>query len=270
MKKVDSIVAYNEILNIFHGSKYETNAYFLEEDIKTLISENGLFFERFADNLLLFEYIKPFNFFKVYYYLKNLSFPLNIKTDTALVMEIPYRGLKNFPSTVVDYLNDSGFESHINRELLALNRPKLEDINIPNSEFTFSIVKDQRWSKTIMEAIKNAFDLYTGDIITIEEAINSIQNNQILGVFKDGDLAGFIKFYIKNKVSWIGHLIVLPEYKGIGIGKTLVSSYLRMQIGQGINNFQLWVVSDNNAAIKLYTNFGYKPTNKNSISLIKK
>ena len=83
MKKVDSIVAYNEILNIFHGSKYETNAYFLEEDIKTLISENGLFFERFADNLLLFEYIKPFNFFKVYYYLKNLSFPLNIKTDTA-------------------------------------------------------------------------------------------------------------------------------------------------------------------------------------------
>lgn len=269
MKKINSLDQFNSILNSFEGVKFYTNAYFFEEELIRLIDSQQLFFEEFSDNLLLYLYKEDLNFYQLFYYLKDLNDPIDILNNSSIVMEIPYRGAKNFPAVVVEFWNKSGFKKHINRDLLGLNKPQLSDFNDCNSTIIYSVIDDLDQAEIIYNSIRNTFDLFTGDMLTIDEITISIEKKEIVGAYKDGVLTGFIKFYDKNKVSWIGHLVVLPEYGGKGIGKSLVAYYLKTRTEQGFSNFQQWVISDNHAALKLYSNFGFKFTNKNSISLLK-
>lgn len=269
MKKIESLEELNSILKVFEGLKYDTNAYFFEKELLRLIHHNKLFFKSYDKNLLLYVYNDEVNFYEVYYYIKDRSIPVNILDNSSFVMEIPYRGAKNFPIALVEYWNKSGFENHINRDLLGLNKPDVNSFIFSTSDIDYLIIDDIEQVGNIYNSIRDTFDLYTGDILTIDEVRVSIENKEIVGAYKDGNLAGFIKFYEKNKVSWIGHLVVFPEYGGNGIGKNLVGYYLTLRTRQGFNNFQQWVISNNKAALKLYNNFGFKFTNKNSISLLK-
>lgn len=269
MKKIDSIEELNSILKSFEGFKFHTNSYFFEQELIRLIDSQQLFYERFSDNLILYIYKKDFNFYELFYYLKDLNGPMGISCNSSIVMEIPYRGAKNFPKIVVDYWNNSGFVNHINRDLLGLTKPIISNFSVLNSNIVYLTIDNLDEAEIVYTSIRDTFDLFTGDMLTINEIKVSIEKKEIIGAYKNGTLTGFIKFYDKNKVSWIGHLVVLPKYGGEGIGKDLVAYYLKFRTEQGFTNFQQWVISDNAAALKLYSNFGFKFTNKNSISLLK-
>lgn len=269
MKRIESVSALNNILEHFEGTKTITNAYFFENELNKLISSRLLYFQLYGNNLLIYKYIKDLDFFKVYFYLKDISSPIDIVENDVLVMEIPYRGSKNYPISIVDFWNNSGFNTHINRDLLGLIRPDITNFSLPNPKFEYLFIDNINLARLIYESIRNAFDKFTGDILSISEVISAIQNKEIIGAFKKGELAGFIRFYSKNKVSWIGHLVVLPKHMGKGVGKSLVTHYLATRSSQGFINFQQWVVSNNEAALKLYSYFGFKSINKSSISLLK-
>lgn len=269
MRKIDSIIALNTRLELLEGSKFSTNAYFFHDELISLINSKSLYFQSFGTNLLIYKYVKELGFFEVYYYIKDIVFPIDIVDNEVFVMEIPYRGIRNFPSEIVEFWQKSGFVAHINRDLFGLVRPDTSEFVLPNPEFEYTFVDNLNSVDLIFESIKNTFDKFTGDILTRDEVVSALNNNEIVGAYKNAKLAGFIRFYAKNKVSWIGHLVVLPSYMGKGIGKSLVAHYLKIRSEQGFTIFQQWVVSDNTAALKLYSYFGFKSTNKSSISLLK-
>lgn len=270
MNKIESIELLTEILKPFDGIKYGTNAYFFEDELIRIIKDEQLSFEIFTENVVLYKHREQSDFYEVYYYLIDYSSQIIISDSASFVMEIPYRGASNFPSSIVELWNRSGFKTHINRALLSLNKPQLGNSIEYKSTLQHYLIEDFSQSEFICDAIRSTFDLFTGDILSISEVENSIKNQEILGAYESGKLVGFLRFYDKNRISWIGHLVVLPEYIGKGIGKSLVANYLKIRTEQGFTNFQQWVISDNEAALKLYANFGFKFTNKNSISLLKK
>lgn len=269
MKKINSFSELSGILELFEGHKYFTNAYFFGDELNRLIQSGILYFDLSDKNLLLYKYLAEAGCFEVYYYITDTSSTVNIPNDAQFVMEIPYRS-NDFPSAIVAFWEKSGFEKHINRDLLGLIRPNVSEIVLPNPEFEYKLFDNLNLANLIYDSIKSTFDNYTGDILSIDEVISSLKNQEIVAAFEGEKLAGFIRFYTKNKVSWIGHLVVLPEYNGKGIGKSLVAHYLKIRSEQGFANFQQWVISDNVNALKLYSHFGFKPNNKSSISLLKK
>lgn len=269
MKKISEVLELSGILEPFEGHKYITNAYFFGNELTRLIQSEVLFSESFGNNLLLYKYLEEADCFEVYYYIKDCAASITISHSAKFVIEIPYRSY-DFPLPVIEFWQKSGFDKHINRDLLGLIRPNVSELVIPNSEFEYKLVNNLNLANLICDSIKCTFDNYTGDILTLDEVVDSLKNQEIAGAFKDGELAGFIRFYTKSKVSWIGHLVVLSEYKGKGIGKSLVAYYLKLRSEQGFANFQQWVISNNENALKLYSYFGFKPNNKSSISLLKK
>ncbi len=90
----------------------------------------------------------------------------------------------------------------------------------------------------------------------------------IAGVFvaKVGsEIVGFVasdgNWYSKREGKVVGaihELVVLPEYRGTGIGKALVNRALEYFKERGLDTAELWVGDENEHAIDFYKSFHFK------------
>lgn len=269
MIKIKSFSELKKLL-VHGGNSSLSNNYLFPNELTKLIDNGRLYYINYGNNLFLLKSRFDDDFFEVYYFINDEQIKYDFKLKLPLVIEIPFRGNTNFPQQDVDYLLKLDFKLHIKRDLFVLNALNFsfKEVFVLNSKV--DILKDISYAVMITDIIKYTFDYYTGDILTVNEVTNAIINNEILVVYQGDYFAGFLRYYIKNKVSWIGHIVVLDEFSGKGLGKQLVYEYLNYQKLKGIHTFQHWVVSDNSQARKLYEYFGFSKMNKSSISLIKK
>lgn len=56
------------------------------------------------------------------------------------------------------------------------------------------------------------------------------------------------------------YFIFLPEYRGIGLGKYLMQQFLAFMMEKGIKKAYLWTTEEQQAAMALYTRFGFQLT----------
>ena len=64
--------------------------------------------------------------------------------------------------------------------------------------------------------------------------------------------------YLKHKEhSYLGFMYVVPEHRGKGINKKIVSALEAWSISKGVTEMQLEVYVENKAAIKAYEKSGY-------------
>ncbi len=271
MKKIESKIQLDELIAKFDGQKYKTNCFLLGSDFDNLILKSRLFYISEESVLFLIVKNEHFEFLNFYYYIKENAGFFDLKNDLPLVLELPFRG-PNPPEFEIEFLRKIGFKEHILRYLMGLNLRLIEEYSEKNVHLNGSrieVITQTELSESIEEGIKNAFDYYTGDQLTKDQVEDCIKNGLILGVFKNSELAGFLRFYIKNNVSWIGHIVVFREFSGFGFGNLLVDYYLNYNLIKGIKTFNHWVVRDNIVAEKMYNKFGFKNLNKYSLSLIK-
>jgi len=269
MNLIKSVSNLQWLLNRVNAKKPLTNCYLYGNDFSKLVIDGLLYYQNDGENLFIFKKNSNFLFFEIYFYLVEERCLSEIKCTQPLVAEIPYRGSFKFPHREINILTKYGFSQHINRDLFFLNKPDLSNVNLSTSNFKTVILNDKDLAVVLASKILESFDYYTGDVLSTSDLSNSIENCEILALYRDDVIAGFLRFYLKNNVSWIGHIVVLNGFEGQGLGKLLVFDYLRHQTENGINYFQHWVVSTNYAAIKLYEYFGFKKMNKSSISLLK-
>lgn len=78
----------------------------------------------------------------------------------------------------------------------------------------------------------------------------------------DGQLAGFA-FYFFNYSTWVGRpgiyledLFVLPEFRGLGIGKALLKKVAAIAVEKGCQRLQWEVLDWNTPAIEFYRAMG--------------
>lgn len=84
-----------------------------------------------------------------------------------------------------------------------------------------------------------------------------------LGSPVSGSIVGYVVGdVVPNHGRSLGHvkdLAVRPNYRGEGIGSALLGRALRLLSSQGVSTVKLEVRPSNDAALSLYTRFGFEP-----------
>ncbi len=102
----------------------------------------------------------------------------------------------------------------------------------------------------------------------VESYIRWLMKRDPEGVWKaelNGKAVGFIavdsNWYSKREnknVGAIHEVVVLPEYRGMGIGTRLVKEAIEYFKRKGLDLAELWVGDENDGARKLYEKFGFE------------
>ena len=99
----------------------------------------------------------------------------------------------------------------------------------------------------------------------VSERIKPTEDKFVLGAFaEDGSLIGIVAFVresglkVKHKGNIFG-MYVAPEARGCGIGKALLLELVKKaRACEGLEHINLTVVSNNEAAVKLYRSVGFE------------
>lgn len=96
--------------------------------------------------------------------------------------------------------------------------------------------------------------------------LKSINSNEkfLLGCFDDKKLVGYSFGWIEerppvlevSKIGCLSDIIVLPEYRGRGIGRKMIKLFFEWCKKQGVKNVQLQVL-EKKEAINFYTRLGF-------------
>jgi GNAT superfamily N-acetyltransferase len=87
----------------------------------------------------------------------------------------------------------------------------------------------------------------------------------------DGQVVGFVVWFL-NYSTWTGthgiyieDLFVLPEYRGNGYGKALLTHLAQLCVDRGYHRLQWWVLNWNKPSIEFYKSLGAKPMDEWSV-----
>lgn len=268
MKRILTIDVFETLLTTYNQMGVVTNFYMLKDEYSKHIHAQGLFFHLDGQNLYI--YLSKQGFVKLFYFINDLNRSYSLDNiSQSLVLEIVYRGEKQYPQKHIEFWKSCGFEMHLSRDCYFLKNKEFtselvdSDIRIECAKFENELL----YAKKLME---ENLDQYTGDQLTMEE-IQYFANENLLYIAYEGEQpCGMLQAAFKNGVFWLGHIVVDANYRGKGIAKVLVEHYLNQGIKRNCNQFQLWVIQDNTPAVQLYQKFGFKYLNRSTCSMLKK
>jgi len=73
----------------------------------------------------------------------------------------------------------------------------------------------------------------------------------------ENKMVGFILLMNRGESAQLRYFILAPEYRGIGLGKKLMSLYMDFLKQAGYTSSYLWTTSELPAAISLYKKYGF-------------
>lgn len=79
----------------------------------------------------------------------------------------------------------------------------------------------------------------------------------------ENKVIGFILLMHRdNSVAQLRYFYLEPEYRGIGLGKKLLSLYMEFLRAKGYRSAYLWTTHEQQAAASLYRQYGFRLTNE--------
>lgn len=269
MKKLADFAELQSLLKPYEEGAAYTNQYMLPDELKEHINKGKLHFHNDDNCLLLL--VDRGEFYRAYYYLKSVEYDFSVSFDKPIVQEILYRGPRRFPQEEVQFWNKSGFENYIGRDCYFLKPPdEPQSLFKEESHVTVDYLSRDGYILDAQNMIIDYLDTYTGDMLSYDDLRNYAMRSELYGVFIHDKLAGILQAELKNKVFWLGHMVVKSEFRGLGLSKVLLKKYLQDGMQRNCRQFQLWVINDNKPAVALYKNHGFKYLNKSTLSLLKK
>lgn len=266
-EKINSLEQLDQLLAHYSVKSTVTNNYLLKDEYEQLISEEKLFVQEGNKNIY-FLVLKE-GFFRLYYHLNQIIEPVQFDIDMPTVLEIIYRGKKNYPSDIASFWNKNGFKTHLTRDNLSLTAT---NINLLKPSYTDIRIESRSDEQTVLE-VKKLFDrdldLYTGDRMSTREIQEHANAGGLLCAY-DGDLfVGSLQYEIKNKIVWLGHIAVTEAARGKGVAKHLINHYIEENRGDDRTRYQLWVIDENRPAYDLYLKYGFIYMNRSTTSFLK-
>lgn len=271
MLLINSHQQLEDLLEAYSASFKWSNNYMLLEELKVYLQAEKLFLlQKSMESLVLL--VQRDSFYRLYYQTNLLEEIQSFAIDQAVVQELIYRGPKFYPQEEVEAWRQLGFEVHMGRDNYFLNSKGLVSADLEDSE-DLSWVKPIEGEADLLKAdemIRTYLDRYTGDILSMEELRGFSADGDLLGIYVENKLAGLVQGEFKNKVYWLGHMVVDKDYRGQRLSTKLLKAYLLKGLSLNCLQFQLWVLRDNEPALGLYKKYGFKYLNKSTISLLKK
>ncbi len=107
--------------------------------------------------------------------------------------------------------------------------------------------------------------LVTADVAQIEKWLFDRHAAQVVFAMEDGKEVGFALYFF-NFSTFLGKsglyledLFVLPEYRGRGIGKSLMQYLASICVKEGLGRFEWWCLDWNEPSIAFYKSLGAVP-----------
>lgn len=96
----------------------------------------------------------------------------------------------------------------------------------------------------------------------VDDYITKLVNNaEFVTAFHGETCQGFVAYYcndLASRVAYITLVLVVPDYRGVGLGQSLVSFVLIHAKKKGFVQCRLEVSSNNEAALALYKKLGFR------------
>lgn len=122
--------------------------------------------------------------------------------------------------------------------------------------------------KVYMEGYKNLQEYAYTHEEDVRAYLQWLFRRDIAGIFVaklNGKIIGFVasdgNWYSKREGKVVGaihEVVVLPDYRNLGIGKSLINKALEYFKERGIDTVELWVGDENFRAINFYKKLGFK------------
>lgn len=172
-----------------------------------------------------------------------------------LVKMIDVLGTKIQCEPIINLLSAIGYKSY--NQLMRMSRiTPIENYEFYNSNVSYALLEDTR---IIRKLLLDYFDERCEQIPYQEELDEYANNNRIL-VFKEhGEIWGFVIFESNNSTHYLRYWFVHPEHRDKKIGSKLLNSFFHE--GRNTRRQLLWVIIDNENAIKRYRHYGFKEEN---------
>lgn len=267
MKYIEHLDELNELLKVCFVRGTLTNCYFLAESFNKHIADYKLSYVISGHNLVLL--LNKIGFYQLYFYLNDLSKDINISINKPIVIEILYRGEKFKPLDIINYWTLNNFKQHLTRDVMVTSFENLVLPEKSNSNIVIDYAFNENEVVFAEKLFRNSLDIYTGDLLSMEEIKHYASKQNILIAMYNNKAAGVLQFEVKNKIVWLRHLATDEKFRGKGIANELVRKWLLDNQLEFDTKYQLWVIQDNEAAVKLYRKFGFVYGNKSSMSLLK-
>lgn len=265
MKQLCNISEYNDIVERYNRKGCFSNDY-IQQQAADLVMQDTLFADCYDNNVFL--YVKKDVGMRVYYYINDINEKADFNEYKDLVVEILFRGEE--PTTEIDYLCGCGFSKNLVRDQYSGMYKDLSDYavvpgvdvakaeNIEEIEFACNL-------------FNNTFDKLSGDFIPQSQYKNLLDKDSIIIAKAHGSntILGALHQVKEGIINVIGHVAVVEEARGHGVGKALLDVFIEWNKETEKTRYQLWVQRQNLPAVEMYKKTGFKSTNKSTISLIK-
>lgn len=265
MKQVTDLAEYQELVERYRQHGVRTNDY-IQQEASSLIQQGKLFALCQEHNAFLF--VRKDAGMRLYYYLNDLHENAHLISFKDLVIEILFRS--NIPDEEVNYFVREGFSVNLVRDQYCGTYKDLSIVNVAVG-VKFEIARTLEMVAEVCELFNASFDRLSGDFIPIAHYAKLLSRgaiivaldantNQMLGALHQTQVRG---------VNWISHVAVKTEARGKRIGSGLVSRFLENNRVDDKTRYMLWVQRQNEVAVKMYRQMGFKYMNKSTLSLIK-
>lgn len=269
MKQLTNISEYNEIVARYRQKGCLSNDY-IQQEAADLIIRDVLFAECYNQNAFLF--VKKNVGMRVYYYINDIEEKADFGNYKDLVTEILFRG--DAPKKEIEYLSQCGFSVNLVRDQYAAMYKDLAENMSLTPGIVVDTAKTMETVKTVCELFNDSFDRLSGDFIPDSELSNLLQSGSILVAWSEdkSSFLGALHQVKEGAVNVVGHIAVIKHARGKGVGKALIDAFVERNKNPEKTEktrYQLWVQRQNEVAVKMYKNKGFKFLNKSTISLIK-
>jgi len=112
---------------------------------------------------------------------------------------------------------------------------------------------------------EHMLDEVVADVPTLEHWLFDQQKAEVIFALEDGKEVGFALFF-HNFSTFLGRagiyledLFVLPEYRGRGYGKGLLTKLAKIAVERGCGRLEWWCLDWNQASIDFYRSMGVEP-----------
>lgn len=103
--------------------------------------------------------------------------------------------------------------------------------------------------------------LESGEVDKLSLALKLTEKGIVIKYVVDEHPVSFAAFYCNDSIeknAYLSLIAVLPEYTGQGIARTMLDKVVEISKAKGMETLRLQVRNDNERAIRLYSNYGFK------------
>jgi len=261
MHKLNTYDQYTNLVASIYNMK--TTMYMLPEEIKGYIRDEKLYYDNHRDTSLLL-FIEHEQFFKLFVYTNTDEQLAVARQQKPVVADIVYYERKG-EGGIAEVLKKSGFENlalyrqySVRHEELILQENGLGEYRVEFATYEQIPV--------LLSILSETFSPVSNDLPDEALLEKRVKENSVLCLISpSGEVCGCTQWMRNKETCQIKHVALIPQVRGMGLGKKLCTETFRKANGK---NYNTWVEENNTVKQQIDAAFGYKFNGKCMLKLI--